>query len=304
MRRLERLARREDLLYACWADVYVEVARLLVEKGADINKARDTGATPLYICCQEGHLEVAHLLVEKGADVNKARNDGTTPLFTSCQNGHLNIARLLLCHRADPSVMPPSEPLSLTLASLATEEGHPQLAAWLEQCAGWSVWQHVCEARREDLLLKMLVDEELVASCPRRVELLGESVGACGWSCLELAKADNKLLLGVSALPVIVSFLRLVERAMKPWSPDVHLELWPLSFRSGVRQVLLVGGRSRVPSELWLHMLSFCGCDWFQQQVSDVAASKRKRRKTSTIGRWAWLEQCACWKDMKERFSN
>ena len=195
----------EDLLYACCEEGHVEVARLLVEKGADINKARDTGATPLYICCQEGHLEVARLLVDKGADVNKANDGGRTPLFTSCQNGHLNIARLLLCHRADPSVMPPSEPLSLTLASLATEEGHPQLAAWLEQCAGWSVWQHVCEARREDLLLKMLVDEELVASCPRRVELLGESVGACGWSCLELARADNKLLLGVSALPVIVA---------------------------------------------------------------------------------------------------
>ena len=59
--------------------------------------------------------------------------------------------------------------------------------------------------------------------------------------------------------------MRLVERAMEPWSPEVHLELWPLSFRSGVRQVFLVGGRSRVPTELWLHiMLSFCGCDWFQ----------------------------------------
>ena len=52
------------------------------------------------------------------------------------------------------------------------------------------------ESRREDLLLKMLLDENLVGSCPRRVESLGGRVGEMGWSCLELAKADGSSRLG------------------------------------------------------------------------------------------------------------
>ena len=63
---------------------------------------------------------------------------------------------------------------------------------------------------------------------------------------------------------------------MEPWSPDVHC-LWPLSFRLGVRLMLLVDSRSRtMPTELWLHMLSFCGCDWFQS--SEEAAVVEEER--------------------------
>ena len=37
----------------------MDVARLLIEAGADIDKARDDGCTPLYIASQKGHVEVA-----------------------------------------------------------------------------------------------------------------------------------------------------------------------------------------------------------------------------------------------------
>ena len=230
--------------------------------------------------CHQGHVEVARLLIENGADINKADDDGDTPLYASCQNGHLQTTRLLLLHGAEGDRQ--------WLASWAREEGHLQLAGWLEQCVGWTVWQHVCESRREDLLLKMLLDEDLVGSCPDRVELLGGRVGEMGWSCLELAKADGSSRLGGCALPVSVSFVRLVERAMEPWSQETHGQLWPLSFRAGVREVLLVGRRICLPIELLLHMLSFCGCDWFQASAADGEEEDEdefeeragKRRKT------------------------
>ena len=81
----------------------------------------------------------------------------------------------------------------------------------------------------------------------------------------------------LSTLDVSVPFVRLVERAMEPWSPGVH-SLWPLSFRRGVRLMLLVDRRSRtMPTELWLHVLSFCGCDWFQASGDgDSVAEVRK----------------------------
>ena len=43
--------------------------RALIEAGADINKARDNGVTPLYIAAQEGLEVVLRALIELGADV-------------------------------------------------------------------------------------------------------------------------------------------------------------------------------------------------------------------------------------------
>ena len=169
---------------------------------------------------------------------------------------------MLMLHGADASIIVPMAPTSTTLASLARARQHLHLATWLEQCAGWTIWQHACEARREDLLQERLVDEDLAASSAPRLELHGGAVGEQGWSFLEIAKADSSSRLGRMALPVSASLVRLVERAMEPWNPAVH-RLWPPSFRAGVWQMLLVGQRSRIPTELWLHMLSFCGLGWF-----------------------------------------
>ena len=42
-----------------------------------------------------GHVDAA-LLLDKGAEVDRATEDGWTPLFVACQNGHVDAARLLL----------------------------------------------------------------------------------------------------------------------------------------------------------------------------------------------------------------
>ena len=50
----------------------MDVVRVLVEQGADIDKAKNDGATPLFIASQNGHVDVVRVLVEQGADINKA----------------------------------------------------------------------------------------------------------------------------------------------------------------------------------------------------------------------------------------
>ena len=57
-----------------------EAAKLLIEKGADVNARNKDGATPLHAAAFLGHLEVAKLLIEKGADINAQNNDGSTPI--------------------------------------------------------------------------------------------------------------------------------------------------------------------------------------------------------------------------------
>ena len=52
----------------------VDAVRNLIEGGADVNKARDDGVTPLYWAALQGHEAVVKALIEAGADVNKADN--------------------------------------------------------------------------------------------------------------------------------------------------------------------------------------------------------------------------------------
>ncbi|CAE7511120.1 CTTNBP2, partial [Symbiodinium necroappetens] len=57
--------------------------------------ANDNEVTPLYIAAQEGQLEVAHLLLQANADMNKATRDGATPVHAAELSGHLEFALLL-----------------------------------------------------------------------------------------------------------------------------------------------------------------------------------------------------------------
>jgi ankyrin repeat protein len=59
-----------------------EVARYLIENGARINaRAKDRhGGTPLHWAAALGRLEMARRLIDAGADLNAGDNDGFTPL--------------------------------------------------------------------------------------------------------------------------------------------------------------------------------------------------------------------------------
>ncbi|PMD55239.1 ankyrin, partial [Hyaloscypha bicolor E] len=52
--------------------------------------------TPLYRASMNGHVDIVKLLLEKGADVNAADRDGQTPLYRAFANRHVDIVKLLL----------------------------------------------------------------------------------------------------------------------------------------------------------------------------------------------------------------
>ena len=71
--------------------------RLLLDKGAEVDRANQNGATPLFIACEKNHVDAARLLLEKGAnEVDQADKDGRTLLYMVCEKGHVDAARLLL----------------------------------------------------------------------------------------------------------------------------------------------------------------------------------------------------------------
>lgn len=69
----------------------VEVARLLIEHGADVNAGKFGGQTALSHAASRNLLDLAHFLIRQGADVNAAQ-----PLIAALASGNLDIAALLL----------------------------------------------------------------------------------------------------------------------------------------------------------------------------------------------------------------
>jgi uncharacterized protein len=85
---------------------HVDAARLLVERGADVNSAsrNDFRVAPLHSAVAEKdpglRYELAALLLEHGADPNARQQDDFTPLMAADQQGDERLHALLVEHGA------------------------------------------------------------------------------------------------------------------------------------------------------------------------------------------------------------
>jgi ankyrin repeat protein len=57
-----------------------EIARLLIDAGADVNALNDEKSTPLHNAARAANVKMARLLLEKGAKPDARDNDNKTPL--------------------------------------------------------------------------------------------------------------------------------------------------------------------------------------------------------------------------------
>ncbi|KAI0649177.1 ankyrin repeat-containing domain protein [Trametes meyenii] len=58
----------------------VDIARYLIDQGADVNRGDSGGWTPLHIAASGGFDDVVTELLGSGADVNQRNDKGLTPL--------------------------------------------------------------------------------------------------------------------------------------------------------------------------------------------------------------------------------
>ena len=66
--------------------------------------------TPLFIACEAGNVDAARLLLDKGAEVNRATKNGWTPLDTAKNRRHDAVVALLEEHVSHVAMAPPLSP--------------------------------------------------------------------------------------------------------------------------------------------------------------------------------------------------
>ena len=93
--------REETPLHVSSRRGHVEIARVLLEHGAE-KEARDKGKwSPLERASKEGHVELVQILLEYGADANSRDTKGRTPLYLASGWGKPAVVRALLKHGAE-----------------------------------------------------------------------------------------------------------------------------------------------------------------------------------------------------------
>ena len=94
------------------------VARLLIERGADVNAvSKNTQrVTPLHSAVSRRQTALARVLLAHGANVNARQQSGVTPLHQAAHNAQAEMVSLLLSHGADIQARMDDGQTPLTLA--------------------------------------------------------------------------------------------------------------------------------------------------------------------------------------------
>jgi uncharacterized protein len=109
-----------------------ESAAVLLRCGAriDVISQNPQRNQPLHAALAlAGSAEMAKILLENGADPNAVQVGAFTPLFSAAAANRRDLAELLIAHGANPR---PVNESGKTPAEFARERGHVELAEWLE----------------------------------------------------------------------------------------------------------------------------------------------------------------------------
>lgn len=106
------------------------VARLLVEKGADVNRIANNGSriAPLHAAVAADSEPITRLLLESGADVNLQQTGGVTALHSAAHRGNVALVKLLLDHGANTDLKMDD---GRTALDFAAADGHEAVVALL-----------------------------------------------------------------------------------------------------------------------------------------------------------------------------
>jgi len=108
---------RTTLLHWATEKGSVDLARLLIEYGADVKAQDKYQLTSLHLAVRSGSVDLTRLLIEHGADVTAQNGRGSTPLHVAVGKGSVDLTRLLIEHGADVTAQYKQSPILLDVVA-------------------------------------------------------------------------------------------------------------------------------------------------------------------------------------------
>jgi ankyrin repeat protein len=111
----------------------MESAKLLLDRGANVNQVTEYGWSPLLTATNNRHYKLAEYFIERGANVNLANKGNWTPLYLATDNrnieggdfpvpkpdiDHLDYIKFLLDHGANPNARARDNTLTRTIFTM------------------------------------------------------------------------------------------------------------------------------------------------------------------------------------------
>jgi len=78
---------------------HLDICRLLIEKGAQLEVKSTEGSTPLHEAAEQGNIEIVRLLCDRGADIEARDDSEWRPLHYAAYYGHISIVEELIVDR-------------------------------------------------------------------------------------------------------------------------------------------------------------------------------------------------------------
>ncbi|MBI4708342.1 MAG: ankyrin repeat domain-containing protein [Candidatus Omnitrophica bacterium] len=110
------------------ANGYTEIAKFLLDNGADVNARAFSGGSALTLASLQGHNGTVKVLIDKGANVNAKDDNGLTALSEASRNGHSEIVKFLLLSNADVNTKTNEE---ITALMIAVTNGYTEIVETL-----------------------------------------------------------------------------------------------------------------------------------------------------------------------------
>jgi ankyrin repeat protein len=75
---------------------HLDICRLLIDKGAQMEAKEGYGMTPLHFAAYKPHIDIVRLLCDRGADFEASDCNGWRPLHFAARYGHISVVKELI----------------------------------------------------------------------------------------------------------------------------------------------------------------------------------------------------------------
>ena len=144
-------------LHAASIDGEADAAQILIQSGARLDSRTIDGFAPLHCAAQEGHLDTVQILLAAGAPVNAVSASGHTALHSAAQGGHAAAVKALIEAGANVEAQTAAlyTPLHLAVQAFDLDTVDTLLRAGADvnqrQSDGWAALHLAIDSRRQKL---------------------------------------------------------------------------------------------------------------------------------------------------------